>query len=86
MEHEIERNSKVWKEVSIDHITKLLKNNKKDLILIIKDQNSKMIHLRTVTEKERTFEVWRDCWNCTWKLYELLKKIRTDKKTVFMNK
>ena len=67
-------------------MTKLFKNNEKDSILIIKNQNSGMIHLRVVKEKEKTSEVWQDCWNCTWKLYGLSKKIRTDRKTVFMNK
>ena len=37
MKHEIERNLEVWKEVSIDHITKLFKSKRKDSILIIKD-------------------------------------------------
>ena len=57
MEHEIGRSLEVWKEVSIDHITKLLRNNGKDSILVIKDQNSGMIHLRVVKKKEKVFEV-----------------------------
>ena len=57
MEHEIERSPEVWKEVSIDHITKLLRSNGKDSILVIKDQNSGMIHLRAVKEKEKASEI-----------------------------
>ena len=61
MKHEIERSLEVWKEVSIDYITKLFKNNEKNLILVIKDQNSEMIHFRIVKEKEKVFEIWQDC-------------------------
>ena len=57
MEHEIERSPKVWKEVSIDYITKLFRSNGKDSILVIKDQNSGMIHFRVVKEKEKVSEV-----------------------------
>ena len=57
MEHEIRRNLEVWKEVSIDYITKLFRNNEKDSILVIKDQNSEMIHFRVVKEREKAFEV-----------------------------
>ena len=57
MKHEIKRYLKIWKEVSIDYITKLFKNNEKDSILIIKDQNSKTIHLKIVKEKKRAFEI-----------------------------
>ena len=86
MEYEIERSPEVWKEVSIDHITKLSRSNGKDSILVIKDQNSGMIHLKAVREKEKASEVWQDCWNCVWKLHELPKEIRTDRGTVFMSK
>ena len=61
IEYKIERCLKIWKEVSINYITKLSKNNKKDLILVIKNQNSRMIHLKTVKEKEKTSEVWQNC-------------------------
>ena len=67
-------------------MTKLSRNNEKDSILIIKDQNNEIIYFRTVKEKEKAFKVWQDCWNCTWKLYKLLKKIRTNRETVFTNK
>ena len=86
MKHEIKRSPKVWKEVSINYMIKLLKNNEKDLILIIKNQNSKMIHFKTIKKKKKVSEIWQNYWNYTWKLYELSTKIRTDKKTVFMNK
>ena len=43
--------------MNIDYIIKLLKNNKKNSILIIKDQNSKMIYLKTVKKKEKIVEV-----------------------------
>ena len=60
MEYEIKRSLEVWKEVNIDYMTKLFKNNEKDLILIIKDQNNKMIYFRIVKKKEKAFEVWQD--------------------------
>ena len=37
IEHEIKRNLKVQKEVSIDYIIKLFRNNEKDSILVIKN-------------------------------------------------
>ena len=57
MKYEMKRNLKVWKEVSIDYITKLSRNNEKDSILVIKDQNSKMIHLKIVKKKEKSLKV-----------------------------
>ena len=36
---------------------KLLKNNEKDSILIIKDQNNEMIHFKVVKKKEKILEV-----------------------------
>ena len=38
-------------------MTKLLKSNEKDLILVIKDQNSGMIHLKVVKKKKKIFEI-----------------------------
>ena len=38
-------------------MTKLFRNNEKDLILIIKDQNNEMIYFKIVREKERAFEI-----------------------------
>ena len=38
-------------------MTKLLKSNGKDSILIIKDQNSGMVHLKIVKKKERVSKV-----------------------------
>ena len=64
MEHEIERSLEVWKEVSIDYMTKLFRSNEKDSILMIKNQNSKMIHLKAVKKREKTSEVWQDYWDC----------------------
>lgn len=46
------RPEKVWKQVSIDHITKLPKVGSKDSILVIQDQFSEMICLKAVSEKE----------------------------------
>ena len=57
MEHEIERCPEVQRKVSIDHIIKLLRSNKKNSILIIKDQNNEMIHLKVVKKKEKVFEM-----------------------------
>ena len=57
MEYKIKRSLEVWKEVSIDHIIKLFKNNEKDSILIIKDQNNKIIYLKVVREKEKVSKV-----------------------------
>ena len=57
IEYEIERLEKIWKEVSIDHITKLPKTRGKDSILVIKDQESGMIYLKTVTEKKNVKKV-----------------------------
>ena len=57
IEHEIKRLEKIQKEVFIDYITKLLKIRKKNNILIIKDQESGIIHLKTIIEKENTKEV-----------------------------
>ena len=37
LEQEIDRLEKIWKEISIDHITKLLKSKEKNSILVIKD-------------------------------------------------
>ena len=38
-------------------MTKLSKNNEKNSILIIKNQNSEMIYLKIVKKKEKVFEV-----------------------------
>ena len=86
IEHEIGRSEKIWKEVSIDHITKLPKTRGKDSILVIKDQGSGMIHLKAVTEKKNAKEVWQDCWETAWKLHGTPEKIRTDRGSTFMSK
>ena len=57
MKHEIKRCLKVQKEVSIDYIIKPFKSNEKDSILVIKNQNSKMIYLTVVKKKEKVFEM-----------------------------
>ena len=57
IEHEIERSEKIWKEVSIDHITKLPRIRGKNSILIIKDQRSGMIYLKTIIEKKKVQKV-----------------------------
>lgn len=53
----MKRSDKVWKQVYIDHITKLSKVKGKDSILVIQDQFSGMIHLKTVSEKESAEEM-----------------------------
>ena len=57
IKHEIKRSPEVYKKVSLDYITKLFRNNKQNLILIIKDQNNEIIHLKIVKKKKKTFEV-----------------------------
>ena len=86
MEYEIRRSPEVWKKANIDYMTKLLRSNGKDSILVIKDQNSKMIYLKAVKKKEKVSEMWQNYWDCVWKLYKLLKKIRTDRETIFTNR
>ena len=53
MEYEIRRSLKVKIEVSIDYITKLFKSNEKNSILVIKDQNSKIIYFKVVKKKKK---------------------------------
>ena len=45
----------------MNHIMKLSRQKKKDSILVIKDQTSEVIYLKTITEKKKTKEVWKDC-------------------------
>ena len=86
VKYEIKRSQEVWKKVNIDHITKLSKNNEKNSILVIKNQNNEMIHFKTVKEIEKVLEMWQNCWKCTWKLHELPTKIRTNREIIFINK
>ena len=57
IEYEIRRLKKIWKEVSIDYITKLLKTREKNNILVIKNQESEMIHLKTITERKNVKKI-----------------------------
>ena len=47
---EIDRSNEVWKGVLIDYIIKLPRSREKDSILVIKNQYSGMIHLKTMKE------------------------------------
>lgn len=54
---EVRRPENVWKQVSIDYITKLPRIKGKDSIFVIQDQLSGMIHLKAVSEKESAKQV-----------------------------
>lgn len=56
----IDRPQEVWKQISMNHITKLPKSKEKDSILIIQDQLSEMIHPKAVFEKQKAKKVWQD--------------------------
>lgn len=57
LEEKVERSEEVWKEMSIDHIMKLSKIKGKDFILIVQNQLSEMIYIKTVSEKETAQEI-----------------------------
>ena len=57
MEYEIKRSLEIQKKINIDYMTKLFKNNEKNSILIIKNQNSKIIYLKVVKKKEKISKV-----------------------------
>ena len=57
MKYKIKKSLKIKKEISIDYIIKLLKNNEKDSILIIKDQNNEIIYFKIVKKKKKILKV-----------------------------
>lgn len=57
LKEEVSRPEEVWQQMSIDHITKLSRIGKRDSILMIQDQFSEMIYLKTVSEKESAMKI-----------------------------
>ena len=80
---EIQRPWKIWKLVTMDHITKLPPVKGLDAILVIMDWYSGMAHFIPSTEKQTAEQVWADCWQGAWKLHRLPQEIITDQGTIF---
>lgn len=57
LEGEVSRPDEVWQQVSIDYITKLSRTNGKDSILVIQDQFSGILYLKTVSEKKSAAKI-----------------------------
>lgn len=56
-EEMIKRLEEIWKQIFMNHVIKLLKVKEKDSILIIQDQFSSIIHLRTISKKENSKKI-----------------------------
>jgi len=68
-----------WQEISIDIIGPLPKSNGMDAIVVIVDQFTKMIRLKTITMNislEGIAKIYRDE---IWKLYGIPRKILSDR-------
>ena len=58
---EIQQPQKIWKLVTIDHITKLPPVKGLDAILVIVDRYLEMAHFIPSTEKQTAEQIWADC-------------------------
>lgn len=82
----MERSEEIWRQISIDHIMKLSRVHGKDFILIIQDQFSGMIYLKTMSERKTADQMWQNCKKTAWKLHDYSRKMWTNRETIFMSK
>ena len=75
---------KLWTHLTVDFITKLLLVAGKDVILVVCDRLSKIIHFVTTTKKISAEELARLFKDNVWKLHGLPESIVSDKGPQFV--
>ena len=70
---------KPWSHITADFITKLPLAQGYDIILVVYDRMTKMVHFVSTTEKTSVERVTRLFQDNTWKLHRLPKSIITDR-------
>ena len=70
---------KPWSHIIADFITKLPLAQGYDIILVVYDRMTKMVHFVSTTEKTSVERVARLFWDNIWKLHRLPKSIITDR-------
>jgi len=70
---------KSWKHISVDFITKLPLAQGYDLILVVVDRLTKMVHFIPTTEKTSAEELAQLFRDNVWKLHSLPKSIISDR-------
>ena len=70
---------KPWLHLTVDFITKLLVVAEKDVILVVCDRLSKMIHFVATTEGTSAEGLARLFWNNVWKLHRLPESVVSDR-------
>ena len=68
-----------WKEISINIISPLLKSNKKNMIVVIVDQFTKMIQLKATTINVSSEEITKIYQDEIWKLHGIPRTILSNR-------
>ena len=84
--HPLEISDRPWQEISIDIIRPLLKSNNKNTIVVIVDQFSKMIRLKTTNTTVSSGEIAKIYQDKICKLHRVLQKILSNKEFQFVSK
>jgi len=77
--HPLEIPQELWQEISIDIIGPLPRSNRMDAIVVIVDQFMKIIQLKATTMSISSEEIAKIYKDDIWKLYEVPRKILSDR-------
>ena len=75
-----------WQEISINIIRPLPQSKEKDAIVVIVNQFTKIIWLKTITTTVLSQEIAKVYWDEIWKLYEIPRKVLSNRRPQFASK
>ena len=81
--HPLKTPEGLWKEINIDIIGLLPKSNRKDAIMVIVDQFTKMIHFKATTTNVSSEEIAKIYWDEIQKLHRVPRAILSDREPQF---
>ena len=76
----------LWQEISIDIIGPLPKSNEKDAIIVIVNQFTKMVQLKTTIMNILSEKIAKIYCNEIWKLHRIPRTILSDRRPQFASK